>query len=257
MRLIVSDCHSKLTFVSVSFGVSGESKVYSWWRLSSTAVLSFQQVLFFSTFVVLATTSSWKGYQAADVLATVVWNFQWRWTDLNRWPPACKAGALPTELHPLDLCEAGLESMSQFSARPDSNFFVSLKLFRHSSGESFNNSVGVPRFELGTSSLSAMRSNQLSYTPSKPDKPPMFGCSPLLQRSKVYAVGGRCQTGFASNLKNGTQVALRSSFKLDAVTIGRLVAATWIDIPMKLHFSVNSSDGVTEVTRDQQRNRHV
>ena len=24
----------------------------------------------------------------------------WRWTDSNRWPPACKAGALPTELHP-------------------------------------------------------------------------------------------------------------------------------------------------------------
>ena len=28
--------------------------------------------------------------------------------------------------------------------------------------------VGVPRFELGTSSLSATRSNQLSYTPEKP-----------------------------------------------------------------------------------------
>ena len=28
--------------------------------------------------------------------------------------------------------------------------------------------VGVPRFELGTSSLSAMRSNQLSYTPGVP-----------------------------------------------------------------------------------------
>ena len=24
----------------------------------------------------------------------------WRWTDSNRWPPACKAGALPSELHP-------------------------------------------------------------------------------------------------------------------------------------------------------------
>ena len=24
----------------------------------------------------------------------------WRWGDLNSWPPACKAGALPTELHP-------------------------------------------------------------------------------------------------------------------------------------------------------------
>ena len=24
----------------------------------------------------------------------------WRWTGSNRWPPACKAGALPAELHP-------------------------------------------------------------------------------------------------------------------------------------------------------------
>ena len=24
----------------------------------------------------------------------------WRWGDSNSWPPACKAGALPTELHP-------------------------------------------------------------------------------------------------------------------------------------------------------------
>ena len=25
---------------------------------------------------------------------------EWRWWDSNSWPPACKAGALPTELHP-------------------------------------------------------------------------------------------------------------------------------------------------------------
>ena len=27
----------------------------------------------------------------------------WRWWDSNSWPPACKAGALPTELHPQSL----------------------------------------------------------------------------------------------------------------------------------------------------------
>ena len=26
--------------------------------------------------------------------------FWWRWWDSNPWPPACRAGALPTELHP-------------------------------------------------------------------------------------------------------------------------------------------------------------
>ena len=28
----------------------------------------------------------------------ILW--RWRWRDSNSWPPACKAGALPTELHP-------------------------------------------------------------------------------------------------------------------------------------------------------------
>ena len=27
----------------------------------------------------------------------------WRWGDSNSWPPACKAGALPTELHPQNI----------------------------------------------------------------------------------------------------------------------------------------------------------
>ena len=29
-----------------------------------------------------------------------IFRFQWRWRDSNSRPPACKAGALPTELHP-------------------------------------------------------------------------------------------------------------------------------------------------------------
>ena len=31
----------------------------------------------------------------------------WRWTGSNRWPPACKAGALPAELHPHILLNIG------------------------------------------------------------------------------------------------------------------------------------------------------
>ena len=34
-------------------------------------------------------------------------NFGWRWADSNRRPPACKAGALPTELHPRPAARAG------------------------------------------------------------------------------------------------------------------------------------------------------
>ena len=52
----------------------------------------------------------------------------WSWTALNRRPPACKAGALPTELQPLIL-------------------------------------VGLERLELSTSRLSGVRSNHLSYRP--------------------------------------------------------------------------------------------
>ena len=29
----------------------------------------------------------------------------WRWWDSNPWPPACRAGALPTELHPRFKCK--------------------------------------------------------------------------------------------------------------------------------------------------------
>ena len=31
---------------------------------------------------------------------TIDLSTEWRWGDSNPWPPACKAGALPTELHP-------------------------------------------------------------------------------------------------------------------------------------------------------------
>ena len=36
-------------------------------------------------------------FKKAARFSSLLW---WRWTGSNRWPPACKAGALPTELHP-------------------------------------------------------------------------------------------------------------------------------------------------------------
>ena len=51
---------------------------------------------------------------------------EWRRRDSNSWPPACKAGALPTELHP---------------------------------------HMGLSGLEPPTSRLSGVRSNQLSYKP--------------------------------------------------------------------------------------------
>ena len=61
----------------------------------------------------------------------------WSWTGSNRRPPACKAGALPTELQPL-----------------------SLRLFAAMSV------VGLDGFEPSTPALSRRCSNQLSYRPA-------------------------------------------------------------------------------------------
>jgi hypothetical protein len=69
----------------------------------------------------------------------------WSQTGSNRRPPACKAGALPTELWPLQ------------------GIVVWLEL------------VGLGRLELPTSRLSSARSNQLSYKPGSrgpTDRPP-------------------------------------------------------------------------------------
>ena len=68
----------------------------------------------------------------------------WSQTGSNRRPPACKAGALPTELWPR-------------------------------SGERLNaleKVVGLGRLELPTSRLSSARSNQLSYKPNRIGRPP-------------------------------------------------------------------------------------
>ena len=70
-------------------------------------------------------------------LNTKTW---WSQTGSNRRPPACKAGALPTELWP--------------------RFHFTVHFARE--GEEM---VGLGRLELPTSRLSSARSNQLSYKP--------------------------------------------------------------------------------------------
>ena len=66
----------------------------------------------------------------------------WRLGESNSWPPACKAGALPTKLSPQ------LINKSMFL------------IFRTSSVV-----VGLTRLELVTPRLSSVCSNQLSYRP--------------------------------------------------------------------------------------------
>ena len=41
-------------------------------------------------------------YPCISSIFRLLWSFRfwWRWWDSNPWPPACRAGALPAELHP-------------------------------------------------------------------------------------------------------------------------------------------------------------
>jgi hypothetical protein len=80
-----------------------------------------------------------------DVLADERRPGWWSQTGSNRRPPACKAGALPTELWPRG-------RNARLSCTPG-------KL------RTRENLVGLGRLELPTSRLSSARSNQLSYKP--------------------------------------------------------------------------------------------
>jgi hypothetical protein len=71
----------------------------------------------------------------------------WRWTGSNRWPPACKAGALPAELHPhisLKIEDCLIEDFWNFQ-------FSILHLI---------SVVGLTGLEPVTSRLSGVRSNR-------------------------------------------------------------------------------------------------
>ena len=86
------------------------------------------------------TQSSLACCQTRRGLEYVIW---WSWTGLNRRPPACKAGALPAELQPLQQNPARMSGARNTSDKV----------------------VGLERLELSTSRLSGVRSNHLSYRP--------------------------------------------------------------------------------------------
>ena len=83
--------------------------------------------------------------EAATMSTTIGREVWWSQTGSNRRPPACKAGALPTELWP----RSGRLTSAQSNPPPAQHADV----------------VGLGRFELPTSRLSSARSNQLSYRP--------------------------------------------------------------------------------------------
>ena len=77
---------------------------------------------------------------------------QWSRSDSNRRHLACKASALPTELRPRKL---------------DAGSWITAGTAISSIQHPASSLMGAPRLELGTSALSGLRSNQLSYAPGK------------------------------------------------------------------------------------------
>ena len=98
--------------------------------------------------------TSQKLSSLAGQLHSFMFLTEWRWRDSNSWPPACKAGALPTELHPhLDFYS--IQRLSPMGLRVP---------YLLSEGLAFK-LMGLSGLEPPTSRLSGVRSNQLSYRP--------------------------------------------------------------------------------------------
>ena len=109
-----------------------------------------------------------------------LWNFSqslwWRVPGSNRWPPACKAGALPAELTP-QIVEIKATFFNLNRASNLSCVFVSPLNFKPASlgfevvfyeihyEISFDEVVGQNGLEPSTSRLSVVCSSQLSYWP--------------------------------------------------------------------------------------------
>ncbi len=86
----------------------------------------------------------------------------WRWGESNSWPPACKAGALPAELHPhicLIFHQRKFVQVVRLSDRRVYSYARERKRAR------WANLVGLSGLEPPTSRLSGVRSNRLSYRP--------------------------------------------------------------------------------------------
>ena len=123
-------------------------------RMSSEFAFRFSFLRSFSQF------SSVCSFQGA------LW---WRWSDLNRRPPACKAGALPAELHP----HVTISAFAHTGFRPRlSHAYLSAGV------------VGSSGLEPPTSRLSGVRSNLLSYEPVSFQAFPLFQ-SPLSKTLKT------------------------------------------------------------------------
>ena len=92
----------------------------------------------------------------------------WRWGGSNSWPPACKAGALPAELHPhFSKCHRFLPDHLNVIFRRLCVWVTAAYIGTQGNEnvQDTENLVGLSGLEPPTSRLSGVRSNHLSYKP--------------------------------------------------------------------------------------------
>jgi hypothetical protein len=106
-------------------------------------------------------TTSW-GPQPLPTDPLTEW---WSQTGSNRRPPACKAGALPTELWPRSERHPAMIQSDPSKRRQAQRAAVEAPAAVNPPGP--ERLVGLGRLELPTSRLSGVRSNHLSYRPER------------------------------------------------------------------------------------------
>ena len=84
-----------------------ESKWWRWWDSVAARTARFGRRRLWQSTGLSFTTSSVRIHiirtsKCAFDSFHISW---WRWWDSNPWPPACRAGALPAELHPHNKCK--------------------------------------------------------------------------------------------------------------------------------------------------------
>ena len=89
-KLIFSICSFQGTNEAISYGIRrGPQCRFASFRSRAFALLKSK--------IFLAYMRAWRKSAFRFYHSSLL---SWRWRDSNSWPPACKAGALPTELHP-------------------------------------------------------------------------------------------------------------------------------------------------------------
>ena len=111
---------------------------FAWWRwwdstLARTARSVIRRKNSSTGRVFYTAPTSNPAFYLAELKAPI--HLWWRWWDSNPWPPACRAGALPAELHPhikwFVVFSVYFREVFYFAGRPKWTRTTDLVLIRH------------------------------------------------------------------------------------------------------------------------------